>query len=134
MKKEFKELDLNQGPLDYQTDALEGMTMGTSHNVKQYLRNISTFITLKSCQGRVMLDRWVSWWKNRANLLCRNLRDYNDATLQIWVCTNIWDKSADVSITDTPLPLASATISILVSPPPWRSLWTAPSLKYIFIQ
>ena len=35
--------------------------------------NNSTFITLKSCQGRVILDRWLSQWMIRANLLYRNL-------------------------------------------------------------
>ena len=43
MKKDFKELDLNQGPPEYQIDALEGMTMGTSHNQEQYLMKYFNF-------------------------------------------------------------------------------------------
>jgi len=36
MKKECILLDLNQGPSEYQTNALEGMTMGDSYSIEQY--------------------------------------------------------------------------------------------------
>ena len=57
MKNGSKELDLNQESIDYQTDAPEFIALGKL--IDKLIIN-ATFITLKSCQSRVILDRWLS--------------------------------------------------------------------------
>ena len=37
-------MDLNQGPIEHQTDALESTTMEDSHDNMQYLREAKTVI------------------------------------------------------------------------------------------
>jgi len=69
MKKDCRELDSNKGSSAYQTDAPEGMANGLFLLTSNVWYIDRTFITLKGCQGRVILDRWLSQWMTRANLL-----------------------------------------------------------------
>ena len=51
---------MNQGLLAFQTDVLEGIAMEDSHPHVQYLMKNTIFITLKSFQGRDLLESWLS--------------------------------------------------------------------------
>ena len=69
---------MNQGSSDYQTDTPEGMANGIVYsNVVIFCKVIQLLLHSKVAKAEI-LDEWLSQWMTRANLLYRNLRNYNE--------------------------------------------------------
>ena len=80
----MQEVRIKLGILQLWTDAEKAQPSGTYFSSKNFWWTFTTFIKLKVCQIRAILDRWLSGWMIWANLFYRNFRFSLTKSIKIW--------------------------------------------------